>query len=389
MTSDQSRQDSLQSDSFWEYSKPISFNFDDDWGTGILPEIGKSTFESSTEAPIGILSTESCRVVDSLSLISSEEAKVRVASYHKYFSESRSHLSSSFPRTSTLMKRLIAGEEVDICHLKSRKDKVALLDAVIDSCEGNAITTVLIFMEKTLCSKIFVNEIMTRPVATDHYIDYLRQTNRHRELTDFLIMSGRNEDAAVFNYCNAIKAEHMETKIKNLKHCLNNFFKDLQDDINLPSIIEQINLYERQLPIEAADSKDAAIIENPIPLPFSFIGSSVISTLFYCVLYHYQLSENNFASPKAIRKAHNISERQYYWTALKALAKAKRWTDIDQLFQYQTFFGSKKVKQIIPFDQVIKILAKEGAPLEVLTSYLRLISNEDTRMKLSQDLKIK
>ena len=52
------------------------------------------------------------------------------------------------------------------------------------------------------------------------------------------------------------------------------------------------------------------------------------------------MSENNFASPKAIRKAHNISERQFYWTALRALAKAKKWADIDQLFQYQVCSGN-------------------------------------------------
>lgn len=274
-------------------------------------------------------------VIDSLKLVTSEEADHRVAEYSKFFSVKQSTASSTFPRVATLIKRLIAGENADIHAIKSLDGKAALLDAAIEHHDGDTIVTIIVFLEKTLSWSLFVSEIMSRPVAVDHYIEYLNQTNRLRDLSDFLSMLRRNEDAAMVNYANALKCTHMETKIKNLKHCYTNFFKDLQDDIYCSSIVEQINLYEKQLPIDAADAKDQNLADKKITLPFNFVGSSLISTLFYCILYHYQLSENNFASPKAIQKAHGASDKQFYWTAVRALAKAKRWSDVENLFQYQ------------------------------------------------------
>lgn len=269
-----------------------------------------------------------------MKLVSPEEADQRVAEYSKSFSVKQSS-TTSFTRVTTLIKRIIIGEDPDIHTLKSQEAKAALLDAAIENYDGDTIILVLHFLEKTLSWNLFVSEVITRPVAIDHYIEFLSQTNRTRDLSDFLSMLRRNEDAAMVNYSNALKSDHMETKIKNLKHCYTNFFKDLQDDVYCPAIVEQINLYEKQLPIDAADAKDPTLAEKRISLPFNFVGSSLVSTLFYCILYHFQLSENNFASPKAIQKAHNATDKQYYWTAVRALAKAKRWSDVENLFQYQ------------------------------------------------------
>jgi len=234
------------------------------------------------------------------------------------------------------IKRLLKGEDCSLNQFKSREAKLALLTSALNCFDGNVITSVLIFIEKTLCSRIFFQDLMTKPQAINHYIDLLRDTFRIKDLTDFLSMLGRNEEVAFLNYGQAIKHDNLESKIRHLKHCDHNFFKDLEDKFFSKSIKEQIDLYERQLPIQWADSKELNDDKKSTEIPFaSFIGSSVISTFYYSVVNHYNLTENNLASPKSIQKFHNLSEKQIIFTSLRALAKHQRWKEIDQLFSYQ------------------------------------------------------
>lgn len=74
---------------------------------------------------------------------------------------------------------------IDFSSYKSKRDKLLLLDCAICCSDGNAITAATIFMSKTLKSSIFIEELRKRPIAVDHYINYLEMTGRSRELTEF------------------------------------------------------------------------------------------------------------------------------------------------------------------------------------------------------------
>lgn len=73
----------------------------------------------------------------------------------------------------------------DFSSYKSKRDKLLLLDCAICCSDGNAITAVTIFISKTLKTSIFIEELKKRPMAVDHYINYLEMTGRSRELREF------------------------------------------------------------------------------------------------------------------------------------------------------------------------------------------------------------
>lgn len=73
---------------------------------------------------------------------------------------------------------------IDFSSYKSKRDKLLLLDCAICCSDGNAITAVTIFISKTLKASIFIEELRKRPIAVDHYINYLEMTGRSRELTE-------------------------------------------------------------------------------------------------------------------------------------------------------------------------------------------------------------
>lgn len=73
---------------------------------------------------------------------------------------------------------------IDFSPYKAKREKLLLLDSAICCSDGNTITAVTIFMSKTLKPSLFIEELKRRPIAVDHYINYLEVTGRSREVED-------------------------------------------------------------------------------------------------------------------------------------------------------------------------------------------------------------
>lgn len=91
--------------------------------------------------------------------------------------------------------------------------------------------------------------------------------------------------------------------------------------------------------IDEVDSKDQA---NPMLLKYpraaNVVDKSLLTTLFYCCMYHWEAGENHVGSPLALRKAHDLTDRELLWTALKGRARVNHWplpTELD------SWLGSK------------------------------------------------
>lgn len=70
---------------------------------------------------------------------------------------------------------------LDFSRFKAKRDKLLLLDCAICSSDGNTITAAAIFLSKTLKRSLFIEEMKKRPVAIEHYVNYLEMTGRARE----------------------------------------------------------------------------------------------------------------------------------------------------------------------------------------------------------------
>lgn len=75
---------------------------------------------------------------------------------------------------------------IDFSAYKSKQDKLLLLDSAICYSDGNTITAATIHLSKTLKQSLFINELKRRPIAIDHYINYLELTGRSRDAMDLL-----------------------------------------------------------------------------------------------------------------------------------------------------------------------------------------------------------
>lgn len=240
--------------------------------------------------------------------------------------------------------RIVEGLPYCLDVYKGKEEKFALLDYAIKSFDGNAITAIVIFLQKTLKTTLFNYEISKRLEAANHYVCYLKKVGLLNELIDVLTMLGRHDEAALMKYNQTNNIQNSDVKIRSLKSCYQSHFTAGGDNIALwgSLISQQISILERQLPVEMEDARQEREGQNPLFLQFprsSLVGLPIISTLYYCCLYHYNLPENHFASPQGLQKLYQLSEKQFKWIALLALAKCQKWDEIEVLFQTKVDFN--------------------------------------------------
>lgn len=288
--------------------------------------------------------------------------------------------------------RLLHGQPVSLEHFKSKEEKVALLDKAIASHDGNAIISAVVFMKQTLRKQLFHLELLRRPAAIDQYLAYLKAQFNVDEYSEMLeLLPDRKEELAMFRYKQAVKVEDPVTKIRRLQTCRQTFFETMvgmEHECNM--IQQQISLLHRQQAVNYADDEleklGKHLMFNQVPRAASIINMPVITTLYYCCLYHYNDGENLLSSPSSIKKDHQLTDKQYIWTAAKARARVHKWAEIDALFITKGFFGSTKMKSPIGFHRVAVILSKAGASPDIVCSYLMLVEDVTTRLELAQKL---
>ncbi|XP_060590759.1 spermatogenesis-defective protein 39 homolog isoform X2 [Ruditapes philippinarum] len=299
------------------------------------------------------------------------------------------------------IKRMIMGQPYALEQYKSKEEKLALLDKAIDTHDGNAIIASVVFMKRTLKDGIFNLELLRRPEAVDQYLAYLKahyNLNEYSHMLEKAHAAGNNknvhgmlnraEELAMFKYKQAVTVDDPSAKIQRVKGCLQAHFETtpgLEHDCGL--LQQQISLLQRQRPVDVGDEmmekEGKHIVFNQMPRKASIINMPVITTLYYCCLYHYEDGENLLSSPAGIRKEHQLTEKQFIWTAIKARARLRKWTDIEDMCRTKGFFGTK-MRCVIGFDKVAFILNNAGAPQKEVSKYLMLVDDVEKRLELAK-----
>ncbi|KAH3853184.1 spermatogenesis-defective protein 39 homolog [Dreissena polymorpha] len=289
------------------------------------------------------------------------------------------------------VKRMLRGQPYSLEAYKGKEEKLELLDKAIATHDGNAITAVVVFLKRTLKDQLFNLELMRRPVAVEQYLAYLRAHYNTHEYEHMLQLLGRTEEQAMLKYKHAASLADPNAKIDRLTACQQAHFAcspGLESDGSL--IVQQINMLRRQLPVDAADEETEktgkALVFQQHPRATSIINMPVITTLYYCCVYHYGESENLLGSPEDIRKKHQLTEKQFVWTTLRARAKLHKWDDVETLFTTKNWLGNTKMKSVIGFEKVCQVLNQQGTPPDILKKFFRNIDDVDRRLELANKL---
>ncbi|KAH8028193.1 hypothetical protein HPB51_014148 [Rhipicephalus microplus] len=257
------------------------------------------------------------------------------------------------------VRNIVIGQPYFLGQHRSKEDKIALLNEAVRIQDGNAIIAVLLFLKETLKQSLFNQELMQRPRAVSHYLSHLRAVQDNSQLMDVLGMLGRAEDAAMIKYKLAVETPEAATRLRNLQSCYKSHFQsDASLEAQAELVREELKLLEMQLTIEEQDSRAEVegqnILMQEFPRKAPVVGTSLITTLYYCCLYHYNVSNNHIASPSQMKAVFN------------------------------SWLGKSKMRCCIGFDKAVEILAKAHAPPEVFERYLQMVDDSEKRLTLAK-----
>jgi len=250
------------------------------------------------------------------------------------------------------------------------KDKTDLLDAALDLGDGAAVLAVTLMLYKTLKWGRFLAVMETRPVAADQLVAHMVTRHELGQLGDLLTALGRRQEAGVVAYSQATASPSLETRVRRLKEVLGT---KLADHADADHVIDQINLLERLAPVIANDPSCAGLS-----------SSSVLRTLLHFSTHHWGAGDNLLVSPAAVRRTHQLTDKQWTWVALRARASVEAWSDCEAVVVGRGWLGGKKVRGSVSAAEVVAALHRAGAPADTLQTFLQLVEGVEERVGLAR-----
>lgn len=250
---------------------------------------------------------------------------------------------------------MLLGLDFNISKFRSLSDKLQLLEKSIELGDGDIITTIVLFMKRTLTPEIFHRMILSQDMRTgkrkynsaiDHYCAYLKQKGDIDTLEEVLSSLDRSDEQAFVkleqvlhdNKKMKMTKKSMDTFVQKLENCLSERFntvKTLKADQDI--LVQQIQLIKRQFDIDDGDEKlkkFKATKFNDFEHKPSLMGATVIETVYYCALFHY-ISTRKACHPAQVSKflGIDINSNEYQFVLLNALVRQNDWKSVNLEFQ--------------------------------------------------------
>ncbi|GFT59437.1 spermatogenesis-defective protein 39-like protein [Trichonephila clavipes] len=162
------------------------------------------------------------------------------------------------------IRNIVLGLDYSLKPFKGKDEKFDLLNAAVQSHDGNAILTVVMFLKNTLKRSIFQREISLYPDAINMYLSYLYEDHEVDELSNMLLLLNKPEDAAMLKYDAAILIRAPDRKIKLIENSLKPKKESEKPTQNQEKVFESppppaVNAWEQR-------AKAQAEKKNPLPL---------------------------------------------------------------------------------------------------------------------------
>jgi hypothetical protein len=150
------------------------------------------------------------------------------------------------PHINDTINRILMGQSYCLEWYKSMEQKRALLDAALDTHDGNCITTVLLFIRKTLNHQILMMMVKTRQSAVNHYCSFLKELHAWKELTLVYQTLGDHESLGYLKLRECEEVEDRDQRLKQLQACQTTFTTTPALQKNAPYLDEYIKLVKKQ-----------------------------------------------------------------------------------------------------------------------------------------------
>ncbi|KAL5463580.1 hypothetical protein EMCRGX_G032489 [Ephydatia muelleri] len=283
------------------------------------------------------------------------------------------------PSIDETIDRLLIGQSCCLEWFKSLEEKEVLLNAATQTGDGNCIIAVLIYLRRTVNLDVLFRLFTKAPeqqIVMSHYCVHLKQLKAWNDVQIIYSMLGNYKTCASFQLKRIESIASVQEQRRELQ-MLCSTSKVLGSD--LVYLEEYMKLLDRQLKVQELDQN---VISESKKLPFQ----PLYTTLLYLCQWHGQEKEDRVTSPVRLKTEFNVSDKVLFQMRLMAECKRRDWGKFEQLLTSKGFFGTK-LKSVIGFERVVRILGMYGAPQEVIHPYLMEIEDHEVRLDLATHYK--
>eukprot|EP00053_Salpingoeca_punica_P003844 m.45504 g.45504 ORF g.45504 m.45504 type:complete len:814 (-) comp12452_c0_seq1:224-2665(-) len=290
------------------------------------------------------------------------------------------------PPPKVAVARLFSGLRLDLTPYRGLKDKLDLLDCAVGLSAGSVTYKILLFMRSSLTFDVFCNALKSRPKASRTYSRYLMNRKMFAEQMEFAKKVDLKEDLAQAELRSSLR----ERNSKRLRSCIEACKANAATSADCDHIEDFAKLLEIQSVIEHADSALIAagtheVLKKHPPLASVWM-STCAATLHYCEMYHSEAPETVICSPHYLRKAMNVTEREFLYAMARARCFRNDWKGMQEITTTKMLFGGQKAKAAIPAGALVRIAAEAKAPIPVVTSFIKLIPDANERFQTAHDV---
>ncbi|TMW47451.1 hypothetical protein DOY81_007469 [Sarcophaga bullata] len=391
-------------ETYWNRSSSKAFNFDDDVDDvefksvvgielstdfgGILNDdtISEASFDNSAAGSALNLSIKSLLTDEALNTILEEQSMddrliPKGMTMEEELKLLRRQIQNTLytPSPKATAQKLMRGVMVNFEAFKSLSDKQQLLDAVLSlGSAGDAIISVVLFLERTLNRQDFLKILAQRPKALQHYLSFLKQHNTEEALNLFQDMN-KTQEALLLFYKQIFQLDSITQRKEQFQKCMKMFTAD-------SSIYNQI--IASNLKLLALLENEGSTLGNNID-----INSSPVEILHVCCSKYNNWKEQDITkalSPYRLTADLQISASQFEWCALNERSRAQAYADLQHIFEHMPTWHPIKQKQFhISFSLELAILRlfELQAPATVLYLFLSKLSNNNDKLALAKKVK--
>lgn len=253
------------------------------------------------------------------------------------------------------------------------------MDAVLDlGSAGDAILSVILFLERSLNKQDFLKILTQRPKALLHYLSFLKQHNTDEAFV-LLKDMGKTQEALILFYKQIFQLDNIAQRKERFQKCME-MFTDVSTIYN--------QLIYANLKLLALMENERTSFGNSID-----INSSPIEILHVCCSKYNNWKEQDMLkplSPYRLTADLQISASQFEWCAMNERSRAQAYADLQHIFEHIPTWHPIKQKQFhISFSLELAILRlfELHAPASVLYIFLSKLSNSTDKLTLAKKVK--
>ncbi|CAG0886712.1 unnamed protein product [Cyprideis torosa] len=285
------------------------------------------------------------------------------------------------------ISRIVLGQPYSLESHRRLDEKTALLEAAMNFGDGNLILAVVLHLARSLKPSLFRALVHPHAEAVSQYVAYLCERREYQKALEVLGLMGKEDDAAYLQL--AISNTHGASDVASLlqalkRDALPHFKRTPGLAAEAILIGQQIDLLELQRPIQQADQMKSSISSQPLWEGLEdLVGSSLVDTVYYCSLHHWDVGPNHLACPNSFKGKFQMRDKCFVFAAVRALASREAWSDIDKILLAKNMFGSVRLRISMNIDALVRTLTSHAQfPLAQLATYIKC-APEDAQLELA------